>query len=48
VLDDRMNFIVNLFRSRQIHAPLLGQPFSDAQLALIEQGQVPGAELGRL
>jgi hypothetical protein len=43
-----MNFIVNLFRSRQIHAPLLGQPFSDAQLALIEQGQVPGAELGRL
>jgi len=48
VLDDRMNFIVNLFRSRQIHAPLLGQPFSDAQRALIEQDRVPGAELGKL
>jgi hypothetical protein len=48
VLDDRMNFIVNLFRSRQVHAPLLGQPFSDAQRALIEQGQLPTADLGRL
>jgi hypothetical protein len=48
VLEDRMNFIVNLFRSRQVHAPLLGQPFSDAQRALIEQGQVPGTELGAL
>jgi hypothetical protein len=48
LLDDRMNFIVNLFRSRQIDSPLLGQPFSDAQRALIEQGQVPGSELGRL
>jgi hypothetical protein len=48
VLEDRMNFIVNLFRSRQVDAPLLGPPFSDAQLALIEQGLMPGAELGRL
>jgi hypothetical protein len=48
VLEDRMNFIVNLFRSRQVHAPLLGQPFSDEQRALIEQGQVPGADLGKL
>jgi hypothetical protein len=48
LLEDRMNFIVNLFRSRQVHAPLLEQPFSDAQRALIEQGQLPGAKLGRL
>jgi len=48
VMDDRMNFIVNLFRSRQVDAPLLGQPFSDAQRALIEQGQVPGTALGKL
>jgi hypothetical protein len=48
VLEDRMNFIVNLFRSRQLHKPLLEQPFSDAQRALIEQDQVPGPELGRL
>ncbi|HEX3343993.1 MAG TPA: hypothetical protein VHS09_05440 [Polyangiaceae bacterium] len=48
LLDDRMNFIVNLFRSRQVHAPLLGQPFTDAQRALIEQGQVPGGTLGSL
>jgi hypothetical protein len=48
LLDDRMNFIVNLFRSRQIHAPLLEQPFSDDQRALIEQGRVPAPDLGRL
>jgi hypothetical protein len=48
VLEDRMNFIVNLFRSRQLHKPLLDQPFSDDQRALIEQDQVPGPELGRL
>jgi hypothetical protein len=48
VLDDRMNFIVNLFRSRQLDAPLLEQPFNDAQRALIEQDKVPGAELGKL
>ena len=45
VLEDRMNFIVNLFRSRQLDAPLLGQPFSDEQRELIERGQVPGGSL---
>lgn len=48
VLDDRMNFIVNLFRSRQQDGVLLGQPFSDAQRAAFEAGQVPGPELGAL
>jgi hypothetical protein len=48
LLEDRMNFIVNLFRSRQLHQPLLGQPFSDPQRALIEDDRVPGPELGSL
>jgi hypothetical protein len=48
VLDDRMNFIVNLFRSRQQNAELMGQPFSDAQRALIEKDQVPAMDLGKL
>jgi hypothetical protein len=48
VLPDRMNFIVNLFRSRQQDKTLLGQPFSDAQRSFIERGEVPPATLGRL
>jgi len=48
VLDDRMNFIVNLFRSRQQDGVLLGQPFNDAQRAAFEAGQVPGPGLGAL
>jgi hypothetical protein len=48
VLEDRMNFIVNLFRSRQQHDPLLDQPFNDDQRALIEQRQVPPPNLGKL
>jgi hypothetical protein len=47
-LDDRMNFIVNLFRSRQQDDELLGQPFSDAQRQAFEAGQMPGAALGQL
>jgi hypothetical protein len=48
VLPDRMNFIVNLFRSRQQDAHLLGEPFSDGQRALIEKDQVPPGGLGKL
>jgi hypothetical protein len=48
VLDDRMNFIVNLFRSRQQDAELLGQPFSEAQRAEIEARRVPPPHLGEL
>jgi hypothetical protein len=47
-LDDRMNFIVNLFRSRQMDDDLLGQPFNDAQRACIEAWTMPGSELGPL
>ncbi|HEX8794505.1 MAG TPA: hypothetical protein VF765_26350 [Polyangiaceae bacterium] len=47
-LDDRMNFIVNLFRSRQTDDDLLGQPFNDAQRACFEAWQMPGPELGPL
>jgi hypothetical protein len=48
VLDDRMNFIVNLFRSRQQDDELFEQPFSDAQRAAFEAGQMPPASLGSL
>lgn len=47
-LDDRMNFIVNLFRSRQTDDELLGQPFTAEQRACFEQGKMPGPELGPL
>lgn len=47
-LDDRMNFIVNLFRSRQMDDELLGQPFSAEQRACIEAWKMPGPELGAL
>jgi hypothetical protein len=41
VLDERMNFIVNLFRSRQKDATLFDPPFSSEQLAHLAQGQLP-------
>ncbi len=45
VLEERMNFIVNLFRSRQRDASLFIPPFSDAQLAVLAQGQLPPGPL---
>lgn len=47
-LEDRMNFIVNLFRSRQMDDELLGQPFNAAQLAAIEAWTMPDPKLGAL
>lgn len=47
-LDDRMNFIVNLFRSRQMDDDLLGQPFTPEQRACFEAWKMPGPELGQL
>jgi hypothetical protein len=47
-LEDRMNFIVNLFRSRQQDRELLDPPFSPAQCAAIEQRKMPEAALGKL
>jgi len=45
VLEERMNFIVNLFRSRQRDASLFSPPFSDDQLAVLAQGQLPPGPL---
>jgi hypothetical protein len=45
VLEQRMNFIVNLFRSRQNDATLFDPPFSASQLAVLAQGQLPPGPL---
>jgi hypothetical protein len=45
VLEKRMNFIVNLFRSRQNDTSLFDPPFSPAQLADLAQGQLPSGPL---
>ncbi len=45
VLEQRMNFIVNLFRSRQRDGTLFDPPFSDAQLAVLAEGQLPPGPL---
>ena len=44
-LDDRMNFIVNLFRSRQKNLELFDQPFLFEQRLEIDEGRVPGGTL---
>ena len=40
-LEERMNYIVNLFRSRQRDPTLFAPPFSDAQLAVLASGALP-------
>jgi hypothetical protein len=40
-----MNFIVNLFRSRQQDAALFNPPFSSGQLELLAEGQRPPGPL---
>jgi len=44
-IDDRMNYIVNLFRSRQRHPALFNPPFSPAQLASLAADQLPAGHL---
>jgi hypothetical protein len=44
-LEERMNYIVNLFRSRQQHPPILTAPFTDAQLLSLSAGQLPTGAL---
>ncbi|HEY1652420.1 MAG TPA: oxygenase MpaB family protein [Acidimicrobiales bacterium] len=44
-LGDRMNYIVNLFRSRQRDTALFDPPFTVEQLAAMAQGQVPAPPL---
>jgi hypothetical protein len=45
VLEERMNFIVNLFRSRQRDPSLFDAPFSEAQLAELSEGRLPSGPL---
>ena len=45
VLGERMNYIVNLFRSRQQDPTLAEAPFSDEQLAVMGDGRVPPGPL---
>jgi hypothetical protein len=44
-LSDRMNFICDLFRTRQLDPELFEPPYADAQRAAIEAGQVPDGPL---
>jgi hypothetical protein len=44
-LGERMNYIVNLFRSRQRHGALLDSPFTSNQLDDLRQGHVPAGPL---
>jgi hypothetical protein len=45
VLEERMNFIVILFRSRQNDGSLFDPPFTATQLAEMAQGQLPSGPL---
>jgi hypothetical protein len=45
VLEERMNFIVNLFRSRQRDAALFNPPFSPEQLHDLDGGRLPPGPL---
>jgi hypothetical protein len=44
-IGERMNYIVNLFRSRQQHPALCQPPFSAVQVSAIETGQIPSGPL---
>ncbi|HEY6725631.1 MAG TPA: hypothetical protein VI197_16460 [Polyangiaceae bacterium] len=45
LIDNRMAFIADLFRSRQQDMTLFGPPFTQAQLAVLAQGKVPPGPL---
>jgi hypothetical protein len=45
VMEERMNFIVNLFRSRQRDPSLFDPPFSESQLAELSEGRLPSGSL---
>jgi hypothetical protein len=44
-LEDRMHYILKLFRSRQQHRPLHEPPFEETQIKDILQNKVPGGKL---
>lgn len=45
VLEDRMNYVVDLFRSRQQVPEMLGAPYTVEQAAAIRAGRLPGGRL---
>lgn len=44
-LGDRMNYVVDFFRSRQQDPTLYQQPFTDAQVDILRQGKLPPGAL---
>lgn len=44
-LEDRMHYILNLFRSRQQHGPLHESPFEETQTEHIHQNRMPEGKL---
>ena len=44
-LGDRMNYVVDFFRSRQEDSSLYQQPFTDAQVEILKQGKLPPGAL---
>ena len=44
-IGDRMNYVTDLFRSRQQDLSLYRAPFSIGQVAAIRQGDIPGGPL---
>jgi hypothetical protein len=44
-LGDRMNYVVDFFRSRQQDRSLYQQPFTDAQVDILRQGKLPPGAL---
>ncbi len=45
LLADRMNYVVDFFRSRQQDSTLYEQPFSDEQVAVLKTGKLPQGQL---
>jgi hypothetical protein len=45
-LDERMGYILNLFRSRQLAPDLFDQPFTDSQRMAVLDHTVPDGPLG--
>ena len=44
-LEDRMHYILNLFRSRQQHRPLYEPPFDETQIDDIRQNKIPTGKI---
>jgi hypothetical protein len=44
-LSDRIHFIADLFRAYSEHEPLYSQPFTDEQVRILKEGNIPDGEL---